>query len=103
MYNIIQLNKKDNIGLAPMPIPKDSQINNFSLISKNEIPYGHKISLDKINKDSFIFKYGQIIGIATKDILAGEHVHSHNLSFTEFERVYEDSKKYETTKINKYS
>ena len=101
MYNIIQLNKKDNIGLAPMPIPKDSQINNFSLVSKNEIPYGHKISLDKINKDSFIFKYGQIIGIATKDILAGEHVHSHNLSFTEFERVYEDSKKYEITKIKK--
>ena len=101
MYNIIQLNKKDNIGLAPMPIPKNSQINNFSLISKEEIPYGHKISLNKIDKDNFIFKYGQIIGKATKNILAGEHVHSHNLSFTEFERIYENSKTYEITKVEK--
>ena len=33
-----------------------------------------------------IYKYGQIIGIASIDISTGEHVHSHNLVFSEFER-----------------
>jgi altronate hydrolase len=31
-------------------------------------------------------KYGQVIGFATRDIAAGEHVHGHNLEFHAFER-----------------
>ena len=87
MYNIIKLNNKDNVGIAPMPIPKDAKIEE-SLIAKQDIPYGHKISLKKIVQNDFILRYGQIIGKATKDIFPGEHVHSHNLEFIEFERKY---------------
>ena len=31
-------------------------------------------------------KYGQIIGFASRDIAAGEHVHTHNVEYREFER-----------------
>ena len=86
MFNLITLNEKDNVAVAPMSIPINTKINS-KLISKDAIPFGHKIALSKIKKDSFIYKYGQIIGIASKDIHEGEHVHSHNLEFTEFERI----------------
>ena len=88
MYNIIKLNEKDNVAVAPMPIPAQTQVD-LNVISSDAIPFGHKSALSKIEKNSFIYKYGQIIGIASKDILPGEHVHSHNLEFSEFERSFE--------------
>jgi len=87
MYNLITLHKRDNVAVAPMSIPSNKAINS-NLTSKDPIPFGHKIALSKINKNDFIYKYGQIIGIASKDIIKGEHVHSHNLEFSEFEREY---------------
>ncbi len=88
MFNIIKLNEKDNIGVAPMPIPENTKIN-FDVLTKDEIPFGHKISLTEIKKGNFVYKYGQIIGTASNDILSGQHVHSHNLIFSEFDRKYE--------------
>jgi altronate dehydratase small subunit len=44
------------------------------------VPLGHKVSLSHIASGQPITKYGEIIGRATKDILAGQHVHDHNIS-----------------------
>ena len=44
------------------------------------VPLGHKVSLSHIASGQAITKYGEIIGQATKDILAGQHVHDHNIS-----------------------
>ncbi len=89
MFNIIKLNEKDNIGIATMDIPKNANIN-FGLISKDKIPYGHKISIKQIKKGEHVYRYGQIIGISSQDICSGEHVHSHNLTFSEFDRNYDN-------------
>ena len=40
---------------------------------------GHKSALCDIKKGEDIIKYGYPIGVATEDISAGEHVHSHNM------------------------
>ena len=88
MYNLITLHKNDNVAVAPMSIPANKEIFT-NLTSKNSIPFGHKIALSNIKKNEFIYKYGQIIGAASKDIFIGEHVHSHNLEFTEFERKFQ--------------
>ena len=98
MFNIIKLNAIDNVAVAPMNIPLGANINS-ELKSETYIPFGHKISLKDIKKDELIYKYGQIIGIATVDIKKGSHVHSHNLAFHEFTRSY---KKNKTTRISKY-
>ena len=100
MYNLITLHKNDNIAVAPMSIPIKKKITK-KLISKDSIPFGHKIALTNINKDDFIYKYGQIIGIASKDILEGEHVHSHNLKFSEFERKFKFKNDNTETLFNK--
>ena len=91
MFNIITLHEKDNVAVACMSIPANKKINS-NLHSKDLIPFGHKIALSKIKKNNFIYKYGQIIGIASKDINTGEHVHSHNLKFSEFKREFKINK-----------
>ena len=87
MFNIIKLNTKDNIAIAPMNIPLGSAIKS-KLKTLNDIPFGHKISLTDIRKGDLIYKYGQIIGIASEEIKKGSHVHTHNLKFHEFHRSY---------------
>lgn len=47
--------------------------------SLDEIPFGHKIALCNISSKEQITKYGEEIGVATKDIQVGEHVHVHNI------------------------
>jgi altronate dehydratase small subunit len=46
------------------------------------IPYGHKVATCFIPKGAVILKYGESIGISSKDIAIGEHVHVHNLEST---------------------
>ena len=100
MFNIIKLNAKDNIAVAPMNIPLGSKINS-DLNAENEIPFGHKISLNNIKKGELIYKYGQIIGIAIDEIKKGSHVHSHNIIFHEFERNYKFKKQTRKKEIKK--
>jgi altronate dehydratase len=47
---------------------------------KEPVPLGHKISLRAIRKGDPVLKYGAAIGVASRDIPAGAHVHIHNLS-----------------------
>lgn len=44
------------------------------------IPFGHKAALRDIAAGEAVRKYGVVIGHATEDIAAGEHVHVHNLA-----------------------
>ncbi|EHP71302.1 altronate dehydratase [Metallosphaera yellowstonensis MK1] len=49
------------------------------LKSLDDIPLGHKIALRDIKAGEKVLKYGRVIGIATKDVMKGQHVHVHNL------------------------
>lgn len=53
------------------------------MISAGIIPKGHKVALKEINPGEAVIKSGQPIGLATKKILPGEQVHTHNLKFSE--------------------
>lgn len=46
-----------------------------------DIPAGHKIARRDIAAGAAVHKFGQIIGFASGAIAAGDHVHTHNLSF----------------------
>lgn len=50
-----------------------------NITANSDIPYGHKIALEAIKVGESIMKYGEEIGIATKDIVEGDYVHVHNL------------------------
>ena len=58
---------------------KDKKGNTVTVTVLADVPYGHKIAVKPITKGEDIIKYGEEIGIATKDIKKGEYVHVHNL------------------------
>ena len=43
------------------------------------VPFGHKIAIRDIGRGEAVVKHGQVIGVASKPILAGDHVHVHNV------------------------
>lgn len=45
----------------------------------HDVPYGHKVAVKDIKLGELIVKYGEEIGIATKNIARGDYVHVHNL------------------------
>lgn len=46
---------------------------------RNQVPFGHKIALRRLEPGEAIIKYGEEIGRATAAIEPGEWIHSHNL------------------------
>ncbi|MEM7464688.1 MAG: UxaA family hydrolase [Pseudomonadota bacterium] len=49
-------------------------------VLREDVPLGHKIALRDIGQGDLVFKYGHAIGAATQHIIAGQHVHLHNLA-----------------------
>lgn len=60
----IVLNEKDNVGVS---------------LTETDVPAGHKYALVDIPCGGLVIKYGEIIGRATRNIKAGEWVHTHNV------------------------
>lgn len=45
----------------------------------DRVPLGHKVALRDLKAGEQVVKYGVVIGRATQDIRAGQHVHVHNV------------------------
>ncbi len=45
----------------------------------DDVPFGHKFAIAEIPTGAQVRKYGEVIGIASKSIAAGAHVHVHNV------------------------
>ena len=74
---------KDNVATARVEVKADTVLmvdDGSKIIIREHIPFGHKVALKDVNRDEGVIKYGQRIGIATKDIAVGELVHVKNLS-----------------------
>jgi altronate dehydratase small subunit len=84
----VVLNARDNVATAVVNLGKGAKIElrvgekTFTVELKAPISLGHKFSLYHIDNGSAIIKYGEVIGIATKSIEPGEHVHIHNVVST---------------------
>ncbi len=81
MKNFIRIHENDNVAVALQPVGAGTAVDleGYSVVSKEEIPAGHKIALVDIPEGVDIIKYGFPIGHAKVDIHAGEHVHTHNV------------------------
>lgn len=93
MNPVIQINPWDNVAIAKADLKIGTQIdlggcsnNSFKLISK--VPKGHKVSVKDINEGEPIIRYGEVIGVASKHIFAGELVHLHNIKSVKYEFDY---------------
>jgi len=81
----ILIDKKDNVATALRQVGKGDSISvaiedrSVSVVLSQDIPFGHKFALTEIQQGDAIIKYGEVIGLATKPIRQGEHVHIHNV------------------------
>ncbi|MHC1480007.1 UxaA family hydrolase [Frateuria aurantia] len=86
---VLQLNPKDNVAIAFAALDAGVRLKDFpSIVTLDPVPAAHKVALRDIGKGEPVLRYGQIIGFATQDILAGQHVHVQNLAIGEFSRDY---------------
>ena len=83
----IRLHEQDNVVTAQARLVAGEAVD--GIVPTANIPRGHKVAATAIPKGTRIRKYGQIIGVASEDIAAGDHVHVHNCLMDESERGYE--------------
>lgn len=81
----IHLHPDDNIAVARVPLSpgQNLEIDGVSIEVKDSVPAGHKVALRNIAAGQPIIRYGQVIGRASTNIGAGQHVHVHNVAFEE--------------------
>src|SRR5471030_1358515 len=85
----IRLNPDDDVVIARVEIPEGTTLlKEHGVRVSARVPAGHKIAVREIKSGSPVRRYNQIIGFATRDILAGEHVHVHNIAMGNFDRDY---------------
>lgn len=56
---------------------------NQTIVLQGPIPKGHKVALRPMKAGDPVLKFSQIIGLAKVDIAVGEHVHSHNIGYSD--------------------
>ena len=90
---VIHLHPDDNVAIAVDTIPagaiaaasapRDDRVGDgvemASVTASANIHPGHKIALDDIETGSWVLKFGQPIGRASRPIRRGDHVHCHNV------------------------
>ncbi|MDF1585134.1 UxaA family hydrolase [Marinimicrococcus flavescens] len=84
----IRLNPNDNTIVARLGIEEGTLLAGEDLLTRQKVPAGHKIATRPIAKGEPVRKFNQIIGFASADIEAGEHIHVHNCAMGEFDRDY---------------
>lgn len=84
-FNAILIDEKDNVATVLKDIQRGDKViytandKEICITAKNNIPFGHKIATQYISEGEKVIKYGETIGIASRNIAKGEHVHIHNL------------------------
>ena len=86
----VHLRPEDNVAVVAQPLPAGLVVDfaGDKITVPARIGMGHKLALRPIKKGAAVYKYGQIIGFASKDIEPGDLVHVHNVSADVFERDY---------------
>ena len=81
MRTLLLLSEKDNVFTCTTAIKKGDSLEceGIKISAANDIPVYHKIARTFVAKGSEVYKYGEVIGIASSDIQPGEHVHVHNV------------------------
>jgi len=97
--NTIRLSSNDNVVVARTELIPGESVDGANVIANGHIGAGHKIATENIAKGDLIKKYDQVIGVASSNIVAGEHVHIHNCAINTFERDYRFSEAVKSTSL----
>lgn len=85
---IMRLHPADNVAIALDDIAAGAHVDGLRPALRDRVMQGHKVALSDIAAGARVKRYGQTIGIATRPIAAGAHVHVHNLGMDKAEVDY---------------
>lgn len=77
MKTFIIVDDKDNVATLLQDFKKGQEL--AGVLLQEDISSGHKVALKDIKEKEEIIKYAQAIARASKDIKAGQWVHTHNI------------------------
>ena len=80
---LIRLHANDNVLVVRHPLALGQDLPQFGIRTKAQLPAGHKVAARNIPAGERVVKYNVVIGAATRDIEAGEHVHGHNIDLVD--------------------
>jgi altronate dehydratase small subunit len=86
LKDAILINSKDNVATCLKDfqtgeiIHFDADNSHIDIEARETIESGHKVAVKPIKKGQAVIKYGEIIGLASKHIKKGDHVHVHNVA-----------------------
>ncbi|RZJ10790.1 MAG: altronate dehydratase [Acidovorax sp.] len=83
---VIRIHPQDDVVIARQQLLGGTRIESEGITVSGLVPPGHKIAVRAIAAGAPVRRYNQIIGTATQPIAAGQHVHTHNLAFSHFDR-----------------
>ena len=83
---LIRLHPHDNVLVAKAPLALGQVLPEFEVKVRAQVPAGHKIAARRIAQGEPVRKYNAVIGVAARDIEAGDYVHAHNLQLADFHR-----------------
>lgn len=84
----IRLDPRDNVVIALRDLPAGTRPDGVPEALPGSVPRGHKIAAAAIAAGENVYRYGQIIGQAKRDIAPAEHVHVHNLGMAAHRQDY---------------
>ena len=82
MPQAFHLHPSDNVVVASGSFTTGESVHDCPVVPSQTVPSGHKMAMDTISAGASVIKFGQIIGQASVDITAGQHVHVHNLGMS---------------------
>jgi altronate hydrolase len=92
---VIELHPNDNVVVARLDVGLGTALLGGRIRARSQVPAGYKIASRAIAQGDPIRKYNVTIGFAAQDIAAGTMVHSHNVTFREFDRDYAYGRDYQ--------
>lgn len=98
----VLLHPDDEVAVAKQSLLPGTQLilgDGSTVRVSQMVPMGHKVALVDVPYDGTVHKYGQIIGFATQEIKAGQHVHTQNLGIKELKLDYAFSEDYEPVEL----
>ena len=78
----IRVHPQDNVAVVAADVQAGDTVRldgGTAVRALDAIARGNKVALSPIPCGKAVIRYGEEIGKATKDIAAGQHVHTHNL------------------------
>jgi altronate hydrolase len=87
----LRLHPDDDVAIALVPLSANRRVEvaGQSVRLNADVAAGHKLALRGVETGQPVYRYGQVIGFATRPIAPGDHVHTHNLAVGDMRLDYQ--------------